>query len=125
MNPRPAGEWDNEPDELHWIDDATGLRSRLRRNVVGALCGYVEVPTSHPHFGCNYEKFEIFAHGGLTYSAPAYGQGYEVGFDCAHYDDISPDMLLFGIERSGATYKNVDFVRQQCAAIAQQLYDQS
>lgn len=50
------GPWDNEPDELDWRDERTGLPCAIRRNpFAGQLNGYVGVPPTHPLFGWNYD----------------------------------------------------------------------
>lgn len=47
--------WKNEPDELHWADEKTGLQcSILRIPHSGHLCGYVKVPVGHPLHGTSY-----------------------------------------------------------------------
>lgn len=40
-------EWDQEPDRKHWVQQ--GLDCLIVRNLMGALCGYVGVPPSHPY----------------------------------------------------------------------------
>ena len=61
-------EWDNEPDRLQWVDDATGLTCIIRRSPsTGALCGYVGVPKQHKHYGVDeYGTINVEVHGGLT-----------------------------------------------------------
>lgn len=51
----PSGPWDNEPDKLVW-KTKTGLPGMLLRNGVGALCGYVAVPSEHKLHGIGYSK---------------------------------------------------------------------
>lgn len=48
------GPWQSEPDKLQWQDEATGLPCLIVRGPVGALCGYVGVPTEHPAHGLSY-----------------------------------------------------------------------
>jgi hypothetical protein len=79
------GEWNNEPDKVQYVDVATNLDCLILRGPVGALCGYVGVPETHPLFGTNYSgcaadpKCEesycehspdryLRVHGGLTFS---------------------------------------------------------
>lgn len=80
----PEGPWSSEPDKVQWVDEATGLDCLIFRNRVGALCGYVGVPQSHPWHGVGYsvcvEKCaedwcydhspagRVEVHGGLTYA---------------------------------------------------------
>jgi hypothetical protein len=80
-----AGEWQNEPDKVQWVDEATGLDCLIVRGPSGALCGYVGVGESHPYFGIEYSgctrtprceevwcghapESAIEVHGGLTFS---------------------------------------------------------
>lgn len=77
------GPWNDEPDKLVWVDPATGLDCMIKRNNMGALCGYVGVPPSHPWHGRGYDECtmdcgeewcnhsagsKISVHGGLTYA---------------------------------------------------------
>lgn len=79
------GPWQDEPDKLQWVDDATGLDCLIVRNSGGALCGYVGVPESHPWHGiseyqctasptceedyCDHgPESAIEVHGGLTFA---------------------------------------------------------
>lgn len=50
------GPWQNEPDKVQWLDEATGLDCLIVRNNGGALCGYVGVPESHPWHGKDYSQ---------------------------------------------------------------------
>lgn len=50
----PRGEWDDEPDKTQWTDETTGLACLIVRNPMGALCGYVGVPTTHVLHGIKY-----------------------------------------------------------------------
>ena len=47
-----AGPWDDEPESLAF--DAHGFRCQLFRNNMGAWCGYVGLPDTHPLFRCEY-----------------------------------------------------------------------
>ncbi len=49
------GLWQDEPDELQWVDEATGLTCLILRNPVGAFCGYVGVPETHPGYKIAYD----------------------------------------------------------------------
>jgi hypothetical protein len=42
------GPWQEEPDKIQWLDDATGLPCLVVRNDWGTLCGYVGVGPGHP-----------------------------------------------------------------------------
>jgi hypothetical protein len=78
------GPWTSEPDKEQWTDAGTGYACLLKRNALGALCGYVGVPQGHPWHGSDYEPGgwdggdltpalrlldDVDVHGGLTYAA--------------------------------------------------------
>lgn len=138
------GEWKNEPDKIQWVDEATGLDCLIHRhNRSGHLCGYVGVPEGHPAFEKDYETPDVDVHGGLTYAdfcqdtacedkgichVPYEGRPHRVwwlGFDCAHSGDYSPISHRFENEswysRSHETYRNVEYVKAECAKLAAQL----
>lgn len=135
------GPWDDEPDRLQWIDQASDLDCLIVRGPYGALCGYVGVPPGHPWHGTSYGDLpqEVWVHGGLTYSAecrgdichvPEPGRPHEVwwfGFDCSHFSDLAPRMAAmdraygFPPPSHPMTYKTADYVRIQCADLARQI----
>lgn len=51
-----SNEWDTEPTELDFADDATGLTCQMRRGPSGSWCGYVAVPAGHPLHGKHYNE---------------------------------------------------------------------
>ncbi len=80
-----AGEWQDEPDKVQWIDDATDLDCLIVRGPSGALCGYVGVLPPHAWHGKHYNACTqpepcgeaycehsigscLDVHGGLTYA---------------------------------------------------------
>lgn len=114
------GAWQDEPDKIQWIDEATGLDCLIHRSPLGALCGYVGVPPGHPSHGLDYDAVTVGpgedgyypdVHGGLTYAGPCAetddesvgichvpGPGrpadvWWLGFDCGHSCDVVPVML--------------------------------
>ena len=135
------GPWMSEPDKEQWPDEATGYPCLIKRNRLGALCGYVGVPEGHPWHG---ESPDADVHGGVTYGGmcqegpegetvchvPAPGEPeplYWVGFDCAHAGDISPgledELSRFGPRPRGPfgeSYKPVTYVKAECASLAAQ-----
>lgn len=50
------GPWQDEPDELHWVDEATGYKCHILRAMPapGHLNGYVAVPDTHPACNMSY-----------------------------------------------------------------------
>lgn len=98
-----SGPWDNEPDRLQWVTHV-GYHGLIVRNQQGSLCGYLGVPPGHQWHGKRYDEIAASVHGGLTYAGkcayrichiPAPGETDDVwwvGFDCAHFQDISPGL---------------------------------
>ena len=141
VHPTSPGPWADEPDKVQWVDKATGLDCLIVRNGVGALCGYVGLPPGHPLHGKDYgeahDLADINVHGGLTFAnacnesakdghgichVPFPGRPADVwwlGFDCAHYMDLSPRYTHL-VGETG-TYRDVAYVRAECASLAGQL----
>jgi hypothetical protein len=146
----PSGPWDNEPDKVEWIDDATGLPCLvLRHHESGHLCGYVAVPPGHPLHGQDNPRmfdddgnenelpkpstYDLSVHGGITYAdtcegdvchKPAPGEPDDVwwfGFDMAHAYDLTPMRLMSGLRFGGDEYRTIAYVKEECAKLAAQL----
>lgn len=141
------GPWQSEPDRLEW--HAHGFPCLAVRGPVGAWCGYVGLPRRHPLYGRDYDLAEehgISAHGGITFGGFCGGaichndpeRVYWIGFDCAHYQDLSPALRatmrhiapeltklhekleldrVFGTE----VYRTLEFVRRETEELARQL----
>lgn len=80
------GPWQTEPDKVQWTDEETGLVCLVRRNPLGALCGYVGINPEHPWYGKGYSQClegcvdycdwnrnhspqeRVYVHGGMTFS---------------------------------------------------------
>jgi hypothetical protein len=116
-----AGPWDDEPDELTWRDENTGMFCALRRGPLGNLCGYVLVGEGHPWHGLHHDAIGALVHGGLTFSDD-FGKGaWAVGFDCGHDGDLVPAMAALGWARLGdEVYRDVAYVHEQCYLLAVQ-----
>jgi hypothetical protein len=138
------GPWQDEPDKEQFSDPETGFPCLVKRNSFGALCGYVGVAAGHPWYEKDYDDVDADVHGGLTYSnfcqddiieshsichVPDEGEPEKVwwlGFDCGHYDDVSPQMesLHYFTPRSDdlfpRVYKTFGYVKAECALLARQ-----
>jgi hypothetical protein len=146
-----------EPNFKRWRDPATGLVCMAIRNLYsGSLCGYVRVPHSNLRTrlaksertiqsrwrgrvvrACAYNHSAvrgIRVHGGLTFSGrfhrQGHSQGYWLGFDCAHYGDMSPGLITrmaaAGVSSAfmnEGVYRTLAFVENECAGMARQLAD--
>lgn len=136
------GEWVEEPDLVEFTHN--GVDCKIMRHSNGFLCGYIKL-----HNGCEYvdksfEDIPIEAHGELTYSSQL-GDGFWIGFDCAHFNDcipgpplsIVPDdcsnelkicieclneiiLKLKSTRDQETTYKNTTFCIEQCKSMADQ-----
>lgn len=110
------GPWQDEPDKVQWIDEATGLDCLIHRGPSGSLCGYVGVPEGHPLHGIDYSQCslpepcgetwcehspmgKIDVHGGLTFAdSCADGPNEAVGV-CHIPEDGRPDHVWwFGFD---------------------------
>ena len=69
-----------------------GFTCIVRRGPMGALNGYVVLPEGHRYYGKNYDDIPVEIHGGLTYSEFEEEHGYMIGFDCAHFMDLVPEL---------------------------------
>jgi hypothetical protein len=94
----------------------------------GQLNGYVRIPKAHKFYQKGYDDIPIECHGGLTFAGDLEEDGdWYIGFDTAHYRDFIPFMKfalpdpLRNREDFGETYKDIDYVRQECKRIVDQL----
>jgi hypothetical protein len=136
-------QWEDEATEMACLI--------FRHREWGHLCGYVGVAPDHPLHGKGYSEAEDSlgeggVHGSLTYAAgciegpesetvchvPGPGNPEHLwwfGFDCSHAWDKHPHGFPFEDEFAGAsvcptvkvTYKNVLFVKAECAELAKRL----
>lgn len=132
------GEWDGEPDKAQWIH--SGLDCLIVRGPMGALCGYVGVPESHPFWEKDYDDdaIDVNVHGGLTFAdrcqptddpakhichteeGAANKTVWWLGFDCNHAFDLAPKMDTRWRVRDGV-YRDFDYVKLQVERLAEQL----
>lgn len=59
----------------------------------GHLCGYIQIPRTHPYFTQVSEEIDMDCHGGLTFNE--FHEEHWVGFDCGHTCDYIPSIELF------------------------------
>lgn len=143
----PEGEWQNEPDKMQWKDQETGLPCLIVRHAfLGTLCGYVGVDKNHPLFEKDYEEADVSVHGRLTFAShcspsedvhaichviePGEEEVWWFGFDCGHSMDTCPAMLKLAEDLNAlpgaaflgkVTYKNIEYVKNECKELAAQL----
>lgn len=129
------GPWQEEPDALAFVDEATGLDCLIVRHPhFGNLNGYVGVPKGHPLFDKDYDDPPVEVHGGLTFAGRSPGWAgsegkpelFYFGFDTAHAWDFLPGMAAreeaMGMPHfSGEKYRDLAFVKAEVASLAAQL----
>ena len=136
------GPWVDEPDRVEF--EAHGLPCLVVRHPeLGSLCGYVAVPPGHPLHGVDYhvatDLAPLSAHGGVNYSKPCTDEICHVpkpgepddvwwfGFHCSCGWDYVPYMGAWLGERDPfrkrdhGNYRNLNYVRIECEALASQL----
>jgi hypothetical protein len=146
-----SGPWDDEPDKVVWTDPDTGLAAMIVRGPVGALCGYVGVPETHPWHGVGYSEClidcgdtwcghcpddKLQVHGGVTFAdgcaegdnpstgichLDEAGPVWWFGFDCAHCQDLAPSLLRYGVFSTDGTYRDLRYVIAEVRSLAAQL----
>ena len=128
------GPWMNEPDKANWTDKETELDCMIIRNAeMGNLCGYVGIPLNSKLIKLDCNDIEVNIHGGLTYTGRCGGdicheaeeEVYWLGFDCAHYLDITPGMnsipsFNYPFDKN-LTYKDFNYVKSEVESLAKQL----
>lgn len=140
------GPWQTEPDKLEF--NHNGYDCILIRNRGGAWCGYTQIPKDHPWFkdlGILDERIDV--HGGVTYQGNRMDDDrYFVGFDCAHWLDLSPayrallremEVGKFGAHLKAIEdkyrerlpkimeediYKDIEFAKNECIKMADQIH---
>lgn len=105
--------WLLEPDSLEFSH--MGYHCTAKRNAMGAWCGYVKLPITHPDYDADYnDLYHIDVHGGLTYSKDG-----EFGFDCAHAGDLNP-LVDFYIDPKDDEYRNIGYAVKEIMGLAEQ-----
>lgn len=137
------GPWKTEPDRRQWLDEDTHYPCLILRNSVGALCGYIGVPPTHPAYGKRHDIVDedVRIHGGLTFGGDSrsdpVSRWYEVepgesddfywlGFHCAHMGDRCPKLEIHVVAPRAtapvpSTYRDIKYVAEQCRLLAAQL----
>jgi hypothetical protein len=107
-----------------------GIEFRVAMNpLLGARCGYIRVPEGHPWYEKSFMDIDVEVHGGLTFSgfSEILGDGFWVGFDCAHasdgfcFDEMDHLKIFEGLEnyipRDGKIRTKL-YVESQCKKLA-------
>jgi hypothetical protein len=88
------------------------LECEIKRNRHGSWCGYVTIPKS---FAIDFDDdLPINCHGGITFQNLDKNGDLKIGFDCAHFNDLIPDIhfniLKPDVQLDGLIYRDKDFV---------------
>lgn len=143
----PPGPWTAEPDRVDW-KSSVGYPCFIKRNILGAWCGYVGLTEGHPAYGHDYtRKYEklpdgdddferpidgpldmIQVHGGVTYGDKC------SGLICHVAAPGEPDQLWWigfdcnhgfddapGIGACLGEYRDVAYAREETNLLALQL----
>lgn len=128
-NKKALEEWDTEPNSL--VFEHRGLKCLILRTELGHLCGYVGLNS----LSNEYDENEIEVHGGVTFDNSIRNCHFNlakhyvfddvkrvIGFDAAHYMDISPKMeSMLNKHLYGGTYKNMSYMKEETIKLAEQL----
>jgi hypothetical protein len=132
------GPWQNEPD--YEIFEYKELPCFIQRHkTLGVYKGYVLIPLESYLFSRSREAEaldDIEVHGGITFTYQT-ALGYLIGFDCGHpAEDIIPYSAMgFAEPQSeqlekelkkmslGATYKDIEFVRNELKNLVDQIIE--
>ena len=101
--------------------DGLEMDCLIRRNSVGALCGYVLINSDNTLYGLEYDeisyRIDFIPHGGLTFASEIDGS-WQVGFDCAHSGDLCPALP---VNYGGGVYRDLEYVKSECMELAKSL----
>ncbi len=132
------GEWVEEIDCLHI--EHLGFNAIIKRILKkepfakedsyfgGHLCGYVQIPESHPYFRDVENTMTLSCHGGVTFNEAH--EEHWIGFDCGHANDLVPSMQDFVKQYQlskdlrnifNPVYRNMDFCIKECVELIDQL----
>jgi len=111
--------WETEPDSAAGTIEGYDVVI-LRIPEALHLCGYVDVPLSHPAALVDWDDWEkrpsFSVHGGVTYHREK-DDFFRIGFDCAHLGDFSPGLN----SRRDGIYRDMEYVRAEVESLARQL----
>lgn len=105
------------------------FRCEIKRQMRGALCGYVGLPAGVGFEALAIHKLEmaLSCHGGITYTEKTLSNCSSddvilwVGFDCAHSDDLHAIFDADRIFSKNAKYRTVTYVIQELHDLVAQL----
>lgn len=109
-----------------WLERRINIEEHGIFNFFEALCAKDEIPDGFAPLALVFS-----AHGGLNYSAPRDDDDPSLwffGFSCDHTGDVIPGIVSMQEEfpelafpRTQGTYRSIDYVKGECANLADQL----
>jgi len=103
----------NEGDLIEFV--YKDIPCTLKRNQLGALCGYCKIPTYVDVKIDNTDIIEV--HGGITYTGV--WDDYDVfGFDCAHSHDFTPTYPMYH-----SIYRTKEYCIKECQNMVDQIIE--
>lgn len=110
-----------------WITKVGYPAEIIFHSEMGFYCGYITIDNTHPLFEKHYDKPNIQAHGGLTFSDYKDARWNEnktdktkwiFGFDCGHAGDKTS--LFSGPDD---VFRDENYVTKECESLAKQLFE--
>lgn len=120
-------EWENEPNYLRFVDEETGYECHINRNLdMGYLFGYIFISNTNRLYNKNLDELGfIKVHGGVTiidFGKDKDGEDKQaIGFDCCNPYDLIPTYHKYYENNPKYTYKNIEYVKNECKKLAKQL----
>ena len=94
-----------------------GVSCEIKRiTSLGHLCGYIKLPLEYS------DPESIPCHGGVTF-CEEHNDYIEIGFDCAHYQDLSPFKLGMGMGGSDGTYRTMEYCENELKSMVDYVYE--
>ena len=104
----------------------------LKRNSLGCWCGYVALSKNHQDYNVIVDDlYHYSVHGGINYFGDVATdninmKGYKwLGFDCGHYNDVSPTNILKDFDDGYAVYRDLEYVENELDSLSLQVYNRS
>ncbi len=142
LNAWGVGEWVEEADKCYfkYREYECFIKRMWHKHddgniELGHLCGYLNIPKTHPWYGKTYDHIDCEVHGGLTFSQEEISNDWFIGFDCGHNMDISPGLQGFKNHFNAqfkakypfaspmlfeSSYKNMAFVQKELMHLVDQ-----
>ena len=112
----------NEPNYVNF--KYKGFDCEIKRHeYLLTLCGYASFRAKYPIYNEQYRNAleNIDVHGGVTYFEISPSGKVTVGFDCAHYNDLSPTIQILEGKNNYQKYRTIGFVKKEIRRMVDQI----